>query len=417
MTSAELAAIVREHTERAIAAALTPVLAEKQALEARILELETRPAVLGPPGTKGDTGLPGVGIASLLISAEGRLVAHMTDGRTLDAGPVPRGADGEPGPQGEPGLPGAKGMDGLPGEPGAPGAKGLDGRPGEPGAPGRDADPAVMLDIKSELDALRTTVASLPAPQAGPPGLNGKDGASVTLADVAPLVKSAVQDAVSVLPMPKDGRDGRDGKSVDISEVHASIESAVATCFKSLPTPKDGRDGSDGIGVMDAVLDRAGHLVLTLSDGRTKDVGLVAGRDADPLEMKRLIFEEVAKIPAPLNGKDGRDGADGMTLDDAELVTGADGWMLRLSAGGRTKDFPLPIPHDVGPWTAGATYAAGAGVSWDGGYWIAKTLTSDQPGSSDAWRLAVRRGKQGKEGPRGKDGRDLTPGNTPALYS
>lgn len=134
------------------------------------------------------------------------------------------------------------------------------------------------------------------------------------------------------------------------------------------------------------------------------------------VEMKRLILEEVAKLPPPLAGKDGKDGADGMTLDDAELVADGDGWTLRLSAGGRTKDFPLPIPHDVGPWAAGSTYPAGAGVSWDGSYWIAKRLTSDQPGPGDAWRLAVRRGKQGKDGPRGKDGRDLTPSNTPPLY-
>jgi len=377
MTGDELAAIVREHTERAIAAALTPVLESKQALELRILELETRPAPQALPGTKGDIGLPGAGIASLLISAEGRLMAHMTDGRTLDAGPVPRGLDGAPGPIGPQGDPGAKGLDGLPGQAGEPGAKGLDGRqgpPGEPGQPGRDADPMVVLELKSGLDELRTAVASLPMPPAGPQGPPGPQG--------------------------DPGRDGQDG----------------AAGSKGLDGV-NGINGKDGIGVMDAVLDRAGHLVLTLSDGRTKDVGLVTGRDADPLEMKRVVLEEVAKIPAPLNGKDGRDGADGMTLDDAELVADESGWALRLSAGGRTKDFPLPIPHDVGPWTAGATYAAGAGVSWDGGYWIAKSATSDQPGSSDAWRLAVRRGNRGKEGPRGKDGQDFRPGNTPGLYA
>lgn len=306
MTGDELAAIVREHTQQAIAAALAPVLAEKKALEVRILELETRPAERGPSGAPGDPGPPGVGIAALLLTAEGRMAVSLTDGRTLDAGPVPRGTDGAPGVKGDPG------------DRGAHGEKGLD-------------------------------------------GLAGKDGAA--------------------------GRDGKDGAA--------------------------GLNGTDGIGVQDAVLDRAGHLVLTLSDGRTKDVGLVTGQDG-----------LTGKDGAPgLNGKDGRDGlngtdgADGMTLDDAELVADDDGWILRLSAGGRTKDFPLPIPHDVGPWTAGASYAAGAGVSWDGGYWIAKRLTTEQPGSGDGWRLAVRRGKQGKEGPRGKDGRDFTPSNTPPLYS
>ena len=132
------------------------------------------------------------------------------------------------------------------------------------------------------------------------------------------------------------------------------------------------------------------------------------------LEVKRLLLEEVAKLPIPQAGKDG---ADGMTLDDADVLCESDGWVLRLSAGGRTKDFPLAVPFDAGPWEAGCTYPKAAGVSWEGGYWIAKRQTSDQPGQGDAWRLAVRRGNRGKDGPRGKDGQDFRPGNTPALYS
>jgi integrin beta 3 len=241
MTLDDLADVVREAAAQAVALALAPVLTQNKALELRVLELETRPPVIGPAG--------------------------------------------------------AKGLDGLPG---SAGRDGQDGAPGPQGAPGRD-----------------------------------------------------------------------------------------------------------GAGVADTFLDRAGHLLLTFSDGRTKDVGLVLGKDGT---------NGAAGAPGR-DGLHGKDGTDGMTLDDAELVTDDAGWILRLSAGGRTKDFPLAIPHDAGPWTAGSRYAAGAGVSWDGGYWIAKELTSDQPGSSDAWRLAVRRGKQGKPGPAGPAVPVTVPrSNTPPLY-
>ena len=130
MTHAQMAAIVRDYTAKAVTEALAPVLALNKALELRLLELETRPVVV-PPGEQGEPGLPGVGVASLLLSADARLIAHLTDGRTLDAGPVPRG---------------------TPGDPGTPGDK---GDPGEPGRPGTDADPALVLEVKRGLDGLQ----------------------------------------------------------------------------------------------------------------------------------------------------------------------------------------------------------------------------------------------------------------------
>lgn len=362
MTTAELAAIVREHTDQAVAKALAPVLAENKALELRILDLETRPPVVGPHGAKGDTGLMGVGIASLVVSAEGKLLAHTTDGRTLDAGPVPRGLPGEPG---------AAGAKGDPGAAGPAGEKGTDGLRGEKGA---DADPSLVLALKSELELVRASLHTEPVPgPAGPPGRDGIDGVGI------------------------QGPPGKDGAP--------------------------GLHGKDAADLLETVIDRHGHLIVTFSDGRTKDVGPVVGHDGAPglhgksVELHELTAQIQAAVDAIPRPKDGRDGVDGMTIEDVDLTFDEKaGWELRVSAAGRTKAFPLPLPFDVGPWTAGETYPAGAGVSWDGGYWIAKALTHEQPGSGADWRLCVRRGKQGKEGPRGKDGQDLRPGNTPPLY-
>ncbi|MFR5298318.1 MAG: hypothetical protein ACLTFT_09015, partial [Proteus mirabilis] len=48
---------------------------------------------------------------------------------------------------------------------------------------------------------------------------NGRDGHSVTLEDIKPLIDSAVNLAISALPKPLDGKDGKDGHSVTLEEV------------------------------------------------------------------------------------------------------------------------------------------------------------------------------------------------------
>ena len=59
---------------------------------------------------------------------------------------------------------------------------------------------------------------------------------------------------------------------------------------------------------------------------------------------------------------------------------------------------------DQGVWQAGQAYRKENGVTYDGHYWIAKRDTMATPGGSpDDWRLAVRRGKQGRDGRPGRD--------------
>jgi len=127
---------------------------------------------MGPAGQKGDTG---AGIAALVVTADSRLMAHLTDGRSLDAGPVPRGMPGSDGAKGETGEKGRDGIDGVDGKDGAPGArgdKGLDGAHGRDGIDGKDG--AVGLAGRDGIDG-----------KDGAAGLNGKDGAP---ADLAPVV-------------------------------------------------------------------------------------------------------------------------------------------------------------------------------------------------------------------------------------
>lgn len=95
-------------------------------------------------------------------------------------------------------------------------------------ANGNDADPAVIKQMVAE------AVAAIPR-------IEGENGTSVTLDDVLPHIKSAIDEQVARIPAPKDG--------------------------------------ADGVGVAGAMIDRNGDLLLTLSNGEVKSLGRVEGKD------------------------------------------------------------------------------------------------------------------------------------------
>jgi len=153
-----------------------------------------------------------------------------------DGAPGRDGKDGERGADGAPGLdgaPGERGKDGAPGQAGADGAdgrNGIDGKDGAPGADGRDFDPAALdAAVRAEVgkqfgDVYERILRAMPTP---------KDGASVTVADVAPLLEGEVakwelefeRRAADVLQRALDripkGRDGKDGLGVEDFDLEA----------------------------------------------------------------------------------------------------------------------------------------------------------------------------------------------------
>jgi collagen type III alpha len=254
-------------------------------LENRILELETRPPVVGPVGPIGERGEPGA-----------------------------------PGESGARGVQGEKGIDGRPGEKGEPGMVGPIGLSGPKGEVGRD-------------------------------GKDGKDG----------------RDGIDG----KAGADGMHGRDVDMDHVKALILGELA----NWPRPHDGKDGRDGINGKDGI------------------PGLNGKDGADGLNGKDGA-----------TGLNGKDGIDGLAFEDADITLDDDGWVLTLTGGNRTKAIRLPMLYDHGVWEAGKAYAPGAGVTWDGQYFIARTKSATMPSEGSDWRLAVRRGKQGKDGKPGPPG-------------
>lgn len=100
------------------------------------------------------------------------------------------------------------------------------------------------------------------------------------------------------------------------------------------------------------------------------------------------------------NGMDGRDGKDGLGFDDLEFShDGERGFVLRFVQGERVKEFPftLPVVLDRGVYKAEAAYAKGDAVTWAGSLWIAQEDTAEKPDTGKGWRLAVKRGRDGKD--------------------
>lgn len=260
MTAQELRAlsdglvpVMRDYISRAVDERINAVLAKNAALEMRILELETRPPVIGPQG--------------------------------------PAGERGEPGEKGEMGPAGVAGADGLSPTVDAIVAKALTllpvperGERGERGIDGMDGKDAPAVDV----DALVTRVAALiPVPK---DGLNGKDGApgrdgtdgiglrSSLIDRDGHLIETYSDGSIKDVG-PVVGRDGIDGKDVDMEHIAALVTRELATW----PRPKDGKDGRDGIdgkdglGFEDADLvcdDAKGWVLRLASNGRTKDFPL-----------------------------------------------------------------------------------------------------------------------------------------------
>lgn len=138
---------------------------------------------------------------------------------------------------------------------------------------------------------------------------------------------------------------------------------------------KDGTNGKDAAGIVDALKD-SGELVLTLADGRIVRTGI---RD----------------------GEKGADGRDGFDLEDFDVeVVDERTFALKFQRGETVHRYEITIPAiiDAGVYKEGCEYARGDAVTWGGSLWVAQKATGAKPDSPDSgWRLAVKRGRDGKD--------------------
>ncbi len=260
----------------------------------------------------------------------------------------------------------------------------------------------VREHVSAAVEPLLARIAALeareiPIPEKGERGEAGKDGADGKDADpetvraivdeiVRGAIPDAVNDAVNSLPQPEKGEKGDPGERGEQG-----------------PAGNDGRDGADGIGLSDAMIDRSGELVVTMTDGRIKNLGPVLGRDGKDGEP----------------GQPGADGRDGHDLDDLSVTQ--DGAIVEFAfqVGDVRSIFEIELPQgpagqdgrDAYPGEAkglfdpSETYRAMDVVSFNGSEWRAK---QDNPGAmpGPGWMLSAKKGARGDRGEVGKDGRD-----------
>jgi hypothetical protein len=79
----------------------------------------------------------------------------------------------------------------------------------------------------------------------------------------------------------------------------------------------------------------------------------------------------------------------------------------------RAFELTFPVVLDRGVYKSESAYAKGDGVSFGGSFFIAQRDTSERPETSDAWRLAVKRGRDGRDGVL-KPVKDLAPLRVPS---
>ncbi len=235
-----------------------------------------------------------------------------------------------------------------------------------PVAPTAEAVAALMpAPADVDTDALARNVAGLleaPIKQAAAEAVSQiptpRDGKDVELEEVAAIIKREVTEALSTWERP------RDGKSVSLEDVATALQGMVEKAVAALPVAKD------GVGLAGALIDRQGHLVLTLTDGTTKDLGVVLG-------------------------------ADGLGFEDLEAVDEPTAMIFRFSRGDRVKEFAYPKPSLAdfykGIWKDGA-YKAGETVTFGGSLWLVRRNTSARPETNDDFVLVVKKGRDGKDG-------------------
>lgn len=241
---------------------------------------------------------------------------------------------------------------------------------GKNGADGKDCD---MQAVKQMIDE---AVKAIPPAAAGRDGLNGKDGAdgndgaSITVADVMPILseaivkmtadsKAVVDAAVKSIPAPINGKDGENGKDG--------------------PKGEPGEKGADGLGLAGAMIDRDGSLLVTLTNGEVKSLGPVVGK----------------------NGVDGTNGQDGIGFDsfDIEYLPDTHEVSVKATALGRTKEarYPAGGIRPAGYWREGTKAKAGEAWVHDGSTWFATKDTNTKPSTNaDGWIIAARKGRDGE---------------------
>jgi hypothetical protein len=232
-------------------------------------------------------------------------------------------------------------------------------------------------------------VAALPPP---------KDGASLTPADVEPMLRRMVDE----IELPEPAEIDVDIVSADTAKRLLASEDMRSLCsllaaeaVAELPPAEKGADGKS------VTVD---EVVAALMPRLEDRIEAVVSRGLLDMERRAqgVLERAVAAIPKPKDGENGKDGRDGADFTTVEIdYDGERSITIRGHGAEITKR--LPIPLDRGYWREGMAAEKGDIVTHDGTAWLALRDTKAKPALSekDDWRIFARRGRDGERGPPG----------------
>lgn len=211
-----------------------------------------------------------------------------------------------------------------------------------------------------------------PEAKDGLDGAAGKDAEPITDDQIAEVVRAYFEAKPPAAG--KDGRDGADGKDGE--------RGADGVDGKDGQAGEKGDPGADGVGLVGALIDKDGNLVLTNTKGETIPLGKVVGSDG-------------------IDGQRGDPGRDGLSLTGFDTALSEDGRFLTLSLENDdlkvTHELQLPAMIYRGVFKDGGAYLPGDMVTWAGSLWHCDAETAEKPDNSAAWTLAAKRGRDGKD--------------------
>lgn len=258
-----------------------------------------------------------------------------------------------------------------------------------------------------------------PGPQ-GEPGAKGADGKDAVIDQEA--IDAAVEKAIAaievVVPDPIPGKDGEPGPAgkdgavgpagengadaiVDYDQINHELAAMVAKAFAEVPKPENGRDGRDGdrgpsgrdasdLAILASIDPERIYALGTWARHRG---GLwKASRDTD--EMREGIAVDAGWMCVV-------EGFAGLSLGESS----EDGRTITVTAelsSGRKATHSIETAAMIyrGIYEPGRQYAKGDVVTFAGSMLIAQRATSampETPTAGDDWKLAVKRGQNGKD--------------------
>lgn len=207
-----------------------------------------------------------------------------------------------------------------------------------------------FLDFKAQLSAIEAKFAELPPPVNGKDGAPGEKGETGLSGEPGPQGEKGEpgQSIVGEKGEPGvNGRDGEDGKDALEVDVMRSIDESKRYRRGTWAAHNGGlwvtRKTSEGLDGWECVIDGIADIQIEQKDDRTFSV--VVGKSS------------------------------------GELVT---------------KSFSLPVMIYKDLFKEGNIYKTGDVVTWAGHMWVCKKETDAKPQEGDVWRIAVKRGQDGK---------------------